>query len=102
MEYNTVNFLLVDDDRIDVLALKRALEMNKIANPVYVASDGVQALRMLRGEVGEQRVPWPYIILLDLNMPRMNGLEFLKELRSDPLLHRTVVFVLTTSKDDQD
>lgn len=102
MEYKNVNILLVDDDQVDVLAVKGALEENNIANPVYVASDGVKALEMLRGTKGNERVPDPYLILLDLNMPRMNGIEFLKELRGDPKLHSNIVFVLTTSNDDRD
>ena len=79
--------------------VKRAFEKNRIANPLFVADNGIDALTMLRsGSVpGERR-----IVLLDLNMPRMNGLEFLRELRADPALHSTVVIVLTTSNDERD
>ncbi len=66
------------------------------------ARDGVEALEILRGENGRTKLCPPYVILLDLNMPRMNGLEFLAEIRRDPALRRAVVFVLSTSDDDED
>lgn len=97
-EYREVSLLMVEDDDIDATALKRALQKLKLLNPVYRARDGLEGLEMLRS--GE--VPSPYIILLDLNMPRMNGLEFLEELRSDSSLTHAIVFVLTTSKSDED
>ncbi len=100
--YEDVSILVVDDDRVDVMAIRGALEEHRIGNPIYVASDGVNALAMLRGEEGREPIPWPYIILLDLNMPRMNGLEFLKAIRSDERFRHSIVFVLTTSNDDQD
>jgi CheY-like chemotaxis protein len=102
MSYENVSILLVDDDRVDVIAIKEALEESKIANPVYVASNGIKALEMLRGSSGEPKIPEPFLILLDLNMPRMNGVEFLRELRSDKDLRSSIVFVLTTSNDDRD
>ena len=99
MTEKALNILLVEDDNVDVMNVKRAFEKNRIANPLFVASNGIDALTMLRsGNVpGERR-----IVLLDLNMPRMNGLEFLRELRADPGLHSTVVIVLTTSNDERD
>jgi CheY-like chemotaxis protein len=99
MTEKALNILLVEDDNVDVMNVKRAFEKNRIANPLYVAHNGIDALSMLRsGNVpGERR-----IVLLDLNMPRMNGLEFLRELRADPDLHSTVVIVLTTSNDERD
>lgn len=98
----TVHVLLVEDDLVDVEVVQRAFQKMKIANPLYVASDGIEALQVLRGTDGRQRLPRPYLILLDLNMPRMNGLEFLQELRRDPELRDSVVFVLTTSKNEED
>jgi CheY-like chemotaxis protein len=97
-EYKTVSLLIIDDDDIDATALRRALQKLKLLNPLYRAKDGIEALEILRN--GE--IPSPYIILLDINMPRMNGLEFLEELRADPELTHSVVFVLTTSKSDED
>lgn len=94
-----LNILLVEDDQVDVMNVRRAFERNRISNPLYVATDGVDALDMLRGG----RVPpGRRIVLLDLNMPRMNGIEFLRELRKDPVLHLTPVVVLTTSNDERD
>jgi len=94
-----LNILLVEDDQVDVMNVRRAFERNRISNPLHVATDGMEALEMLRGG----RVPGDRrIVLLDLNMPRMNGIEFLRELRKDPVLHLTPVVVLTTSNDERD
>ena len=94
-----LNILLVEDDEVDVMNVRRAFDRNRIANPLYVAPDGVEGLRMLRAnEVPRER----RIILLDLNMPRMNGIEFLRQLRADQALAHTPVVVLTTSDDERD
>jgi CheY-like chemotaxis protein len=97
-----VNIFLVEDDEVDAMSVKRALKELKIANPLYRAVDGIEALDMLRGTNGMTKLPRPYIILLDLNMPRMSGLEFLDELREDPDLKRSIVFVMTTSATEED
>lgn len=94
-----VTILIVDDDDVDVLGIERALKKLKIINPIVRAHDGIEALQILRQPNGITR---PYLILLDINMPRMNGLEMLAELRLDKTLSSAVVFVLTTSQDDQD
>lgn len=96
--FKAVSLLIVDDDDIDSTALRRALHKLKLLNPLYRAKDGLEAIEMLRNG----NVPSPYIILLDINMPRMNGIEFLEVLRADPELTHAVVFVLTTSKSDED
>lgn len=94
-----LNILLVEDDEVDVMTVKRAFRQNHISNPLFVAHDGVEALEKLRGdEIPKDR----RIVLLDLNMPRMTGIEFLQELRKDPELVSTPVIVLTTSNNDQD
>lgn len=97
-----VSVLLVEDDEVDRQVVKRAFRQLKIANPVYEARDGLEALSMLRGQDGYVRVQAPYMILLDLSMPRMDGLEFLAALREDEELDTSIVFVLTTSKADED
>ncbi|WP_425408165.1 response regulator [Hyphococcus sp.] len=98
----TVTFLLVEDDEIDKMAIRRALTELKITNPVVYADDGAHALDILRGIDRDAPLPKPYIVISDLNMPRMDGFEFLKALRADATLRNTIVFVLTTSTDQQD
>lgn len=102
MQEQTVNILLAEDDDIDARVVKRGLAKEEVDNPVFVARDGVEALEILRGEAGHEALEGPRLILLDLNMPRMGGIEFLEELRSDPELSNSIVFVLTTSDDERD
>ncbi len=99
---DTLNILLVDDDEVDVFAVQRVIRKHKITNPLHVAQDGHQALDMLRGGPDQPPLPRPLIILLDLNMPRMGGLEFLEVLRADPIYSELPVFILTTSDDTRD
>lgn len=100
--YKPVHFLVVDDDEICIMAVKRAMKKLGIVNPVTTANNGIQALEVLRASV-EPNAPLPrYVLLLDLSMPRMGGLELLDELRADPLLKKLVVFVLTTSDSPRD
>ncbi|MDY7228259.1 response regulator [Hyalangium rubrum] len=95
----TLNILLVEDDEVDVMNVQRSFKKNNISNPLYVAGNGVDALEMLRsGKVPAQN----RLILLDINMPKMNGIEFLRALRADPVLRTSPVVVLTTSNDDKD
>lgn len=90
--------LLVEDDRVDVLSVKRAFKDLKIANALEVVGNGEAGLEWLRDEHN----PKPCLILLDLNMPRMNGLEFLKAMKNDEDLRRIPVIVLTSSKGEQE
>ena len=90
--------LLVEDDRIDVLNVKRGFKDIDVNNPLYVVSDGEDALQFLR----DRQNPKPALILLDLNMPRMNGLEFLEILKKDSKLCMMPVIILTTSQEEQD
>src|SRR5271168_4913831 len=94
---NPVTIMVVDDDRVDTMAIRRSLRQLQITNPVIAAKDGIEALERLRGDNGQQKVNHPLLVLLDLNMPRMGGIEFLEELRRDPILQNTLVFVMTTS-----
>ncbi|ATB31244.1 response regulator [Melittangium boletus] len=99
LPFKRLNILLVDDDSVDVMHVQRAFKKSNIQSTLHVANDGRQALEMLR----EGQVPATNrLILLDLNMPRMNGLEFLSAIRADPALSSTPVVVLTTSNDDRD
>ena len=90
--------LLVEDDRVDVMAVRRAVRELNIANPLVTKSNGEEALDYLRSDQDEL----PVIILLDINMPKMNGIEFLGVVKQDPRLRRLPVVILTTSKEDQD
>ena len=93
-----VNILLVEDDEVDVMNVKRAFSKNNIKNELFVAGNGVEALDMLRNSI----IPLPRIIILDINMPKMNGIEFLKIVREDENLKNISVFVMTTSNEDSD
>ncbi len=99
-----LNILLVEDDALDVMNVQRAFKKNNITNPLFVAENGLDALDLLRGAGGEPpKIPAQRrLILLDLNMPKMNGIEFLRELRADPALALIPVIVLTTSDEDRD
>ena len=90
--------LLVEDDKVDVMTIRRALNDLKVLNRLEVASNGEDALAYLRNPEAEM----PCIILLDLNMPRMNGIEFLRERESDEALKAVPVVVLTSSREEQD
>lgn len=98
--YKEVNILLVEDDDIDAMAIERAFKKSKIANPLLRVRDGIEALELLNAK--DPEISRPYIILLDINMPRMNGIEFLKEIRSNYELRDSAVFILTTSNADED
>ena len=102
MTNKTVTFLVVEDDEVDIKALKRAFKKLHLANPILFASDGIEALEILRGENGQEKLDKPYLILLDLNMPRMNGIEFLDEVRKDAEHHGAIVFIMTTSSAEED
>jgi CheY-like chemotaxis protein len=90
--------LLVEDDHVDAMTVERALKDLKVANRLVRANNGEEALDYLRNESNEK----PCIILLDLNMPKMNGIEFLKAIKADGELKNIPVIVLTTSDEQQD
>ncbi len=90
--------LLVEDDQVDIMTIERALKQLKILNALHVAGNGEEALDYLKNPENEL----PCIILLDLNMPRMNGLEFLAHAKADEQLRKIPVIILTTSKLEND
>lgn len=98
-QYQQVTILLVDDDDVDYMAVQRAMRQLRLLNPLVRARDGIEALAIL---TSLDTIKGPYLILLDLNMPRMNGFEFLERIRSDASLSSSVVFMLTTSSTDED
>ena len=93
-----VVILLVEDDDIDATSIERALSKHKLLNKIIRAENGIEGLEILRKHGKTKQ----FLILLDINMPKMNGIEMLNELRNDPLLHQSVVFILTTSNDEKD
>ncbi|MCE1168000.1 MAG: response regulator [Sphingobacteriia bacterium] len=101
MPDNIINILLVEDDEVDIMNIKRAFVKNKVINPLHVAGNGVEALKYLT-DLLENGEPLPRIILLDLNMPQMGGIEFLAKLRKSEGLSDISVFVMTTSNEEKD
>lgn len=97
-----IRILLIEDEEIDRMALDRALKRSGVHALMSYALDGAEGMAMLRGEHGQDPLVRPHLVLLDLNMPRMGGIEFLDRLRADETLRRTVVFVLTTSAHEVD
>ncbi len=101
-EPQIARLLHVEDDELCQMVMSRTFTKAKLANPIIGAHDGIDALELLRGSNGRERIARPFVILLDLNMPRMGGIEFLEELRADEALKQSVVFVLTTSDAEKD
>jgi len=95
---NSKPILLIEDDRVDVMTVKRALNDQKVTNPLVQVASGEEAIEYLRNG-GNQK---PCLILLDLNMPKMNGVEFLKIVKVDETLKKIPIVVLTTSTEEQD
>ena len=97
-----IEVLLVEDDPGDVLMTREAFEDNKVANELHVVSDGAEALAFLRKEGEHADAPTPDLVLLDLNLPRMDGREVLQALKADEALRSIPVVVLTTSEAEED
>jgi CheY-like chemotaxis protein len=98
MAAHTKTILLVEDDEIDIMTVKRAMKVLKIDNPLHCVTNGEEALEYLEAHTGDL----PGIIVLDINMPRMNGIEFLGIIKKDNRFLKIPVVVLTTSKEHQD
>ncbi len=101
-DHPTPSILLVEDDQMDVMNVQRELRRQNINVPLVHARNGRDALKMLRGEGGEPKIAKPSLVMLDINMPRMNGLELLEALRSDPEFVGLNVFIMTTSDLESD
>ncbi len=97
-----MNILLVEDDDVAAEAVVRSLRKYSISVPIVHAQDGQEALEILRNQHPQQQIAKPYLVLLDLNMPRMDGFEFMQEVRVDQQLCDSVIFVLTTSDNELD
>jgi CheY-like chemotaxis protein len=102
MKKQQFSLLIVEDDDVDVMNVKRALKKNDLSLPVYRAANGLEALDMLNGLIQVNGSIEKLVILLDLNMPRMNGIEFLQAVRLDDRFRFLPVIVLTTSEQQQD
>jgi len=97
------HLLHIEDDSVDKMVVERVLKKTDIVGSLHHAFDGEDALNKLIGSNGEDRLqPFPQIVLLDINMPKMNGIEFLKEIRNNPELKHLSVFMVTTSSDESD
>ncbi|MEV4895643.1 response regulator [Nonomuraea sp. NPDC055795] len=97
-----IEVLLVEDDQGDILLTREAFELNKVKNRLHVVNDGEQALAFLRREEGYGDAPRPDLVLLDLNLPRMDGMEVLEEVKADATLRSIPVVILTTSEAEED
>ena len=102
MNPSTVTILLVEDDDIDAATVVRGLAGAKIVNPLVRVRDGVEALDILLGRDGIQKLQPPYLLLVDIRMPRLDGLSLIREIRGNRALQRTIIFVLTSSDSDRD
>ena len=102
MNADLISVLLVEDDPGDVLLIREAFSDHKVGNVLSVVSDGVEAMRYVRGEGEYADRERPDLMLLDLNLPRKSGAEVLAEIKSDPELATIPVVVLTTSQAEED
>ncbi|OUJ75549.1 response regulator [Hymenobacter crusticola] len=89
--------LLVEDDQMDIMNVQRELRKHNVNVPLHIAGNGREALNLLRGENSQPKIDKPSVVMIDINMPRMNGLELLEALRSDPEFVGLNVFIMTTS-----
>ena len=99
----SIHFMIIDDDVIDIKDMQRTFKKNNIDNPLHIATNGLEALNKLLGLNGEKKImPTPQIIILDINMPKMNGIEFMKNIRANKQLKSLLIFIFTTSNSEKD
>lgn len=99
---DSIHILLVEDDDGDAMAVERTLRKSRIAKSIVRAVDGIEALEILKGTGSHPQLQKPYLVLVDLNLPRMSGIQLVTAIREDSELHDAVIFVLTTSNRQQD
>lgn len=99
---NLINVLLVEDDEVDIMNVQRAFKKSNLNNPLFIAHNGIEALEILRGQKPGISIPSPRIALVDINMPRMGGIELVTEVRKDAMLRSLSVFMMTTSNEESD
>ena len=97
-----LNIVLVEDDDADAKAVQRAFQKSGVESQIVRARDGMEALAILKGKEERAGLQRPYMLIVDLNMPRMDGIEFIRAIRLDPGLKHTIVFVLSTSGRTED
>jgi CheY-like chemotaxis protein len=99
---SSLSILLVEDDDGDAMAVQRAFRKASMNYPILRAVDGMEAIEMLKGSNGKPKAPSPLLLLVDLNLPRMNGLQLVRALREDRDFRHAIAFILTTSKREED
>lgn len=103
MKNNNLCILHIEDDQVDQMVVKRFLNKMSVVSTIHHASNGAEALDLLRGENGKTKLdPMPDVVLADINMPQINGIEFLTEIRNDQALRHLMVYMITTSSDTDD
>lgn len=103
MKNNNLCILHIEDDQVDQMVVKRFLNKMSVISTIHHAANGAEALDLLRGENGKTKLdPMPDVVLADINMPLINGIEFLQEIRKDEHLRHLMVFMITTSSDTDD
>lgn len=95
---NEMEILLVEDDEVDIMNIQRAFKKNHIRNQLSIVRNGLEALEFLNNKSNKR----PEVVLLDINMPKMGGVEFLREMRSNPDLKSLTVIVISTSNEESD
>ncbi len=102
MDHQPIHILLAEDSEDDIFVIRKAFKEGRLLNAIDVVKDGEAALAFLRRQEGYQHAKFPGLMLLDIRMPKKDGFEVLKEIKSDPALKHLPVIILTTSKQEED